>query len=117
MKKSKSKKLPLCFVCLHKPPHGKCLICGYSVALKNIDPSWKARHEWLKSLYLAMKKHNQVSTDSPKIDLEIIQKFGTWSAELKVVRDVNYKIVEIIYPQSYLEQRAKANEAMPSRPR
>lgn len=109
----KKKKLPMCFVCLHNPPLGKCLVCGYSIELKDIDPHWKTVYDWYKQLWTIMRTKNMLTTGIYDLDLAIVQRFGVWSSKIEVTRDpFSLKIIAIKVNISDAERRVLEEKAL-----
>ncbi len=107
----KVKKPPMCFICRLNPPSGKCMMCGFRLATKDIDPSWRLEYEFQEQTHAKLKRHNMISTGDREFDLKLVRRFGSWHPELKVIRDANYKPTEIVYPAGYWEQLEQARLA------
>jgi len=59
-KKKKMEPIGICMVCFHKPPTGKCLLCGFDVKKDKVeDQKWLSRQEWLAETKEQMKRFNQ----------------------------------------------------------
>lgn len=109
---AKKKKNPIyCYVCKGSPPLGLCVVCGYRVAIDDIDLHWQLRFEWLRDLWKKMRARVATSTGMYSLDLELVQRFGPWRTDLEITRDERYRITKIVVPIIEGERRVMQDKA------